>query len=298
MIISGRDGTSNQTQIYLTATVTDIANVSSFISRPGSENQKDNHSKPIPGNRQRYPSGDVSAGRASLSNGITPLNTTTSAPPGKSSAFGLGSGAFASFGSAAKTPKTPGTALDYAKSSTITESPTAETEIQTRPTSKHTSASSRTLTRSQSTKDGVGKSQLPLKSAWVVWYRPPTAKHSDYEKSIKAVYKLATVQEFWRVYANLKRPSTLPTVSDYHFFKDGIRPVWEDDANKQGGKWIMRIKKGLLDRFWEEILLAVIGGEFAEAGEEVCGLVISVRSGEDVFSVWTKYDNGRNVKIR
>jgi len=96
----------------------------------------------------------------------------------------------------------------------------------------------------------------------------------------------------------LKRPSALPTVSDYHFFKDGIRPVWEDDENKKGGKWIIRLKKGVMDRFWDEILLAVIGDQFAEAGEEVCGVVVSVRSGEDVLSVWAKIDGGRTVKIR
>lgn len=53
-----------------------------------------------------------------------------------------------------------------------------------------------------------------------------------------------------------------------------------------------------MDRFWDEILLAVIGDQFAEAGEEVCGVVVSVRSGEDVLSVWAKIDGGRTVKIR
>ena len=87
-------------------------------------------------------------------------------------------------------------------------------------------------------------------------------------------------------------------MSDYHFFKDGIRPVWEDEENKQGGKWIMRLKKGVADRYWEDLLLALIGDQFAEASEEVCGAVVSVRSGEDVFSIWTKNNGGRNVKIR
>jgi len=81
-------------------------------------------------------------------------------------------------------------------------------------------------------------------------------------------------------------------------FKDSIRPVWEDEENKQGGKWIIRLKKGVIDRYWDDMLLAVVGDQFAEAGEEVCGMVVSVRSGEDVFSVWTKNDGGRNIKIR
>jgi translation initiation factor 4E len=96
----------------------------------------------------------------------------------------------------------------------------------------------------------------------------------------------------------MKRPSQLPTVSDYHFFKDGIRPVWEDEENRRGGKWIIRLKKGVADRYWEDLLLALVGDQFAEASEEVSGAVLSVRSGEDVVSIWTKNDGGRNIKIR
>jgi translation initiation factor 4E len=132
----------------------------------------------------------------------------------------------------------------------------------------------------------------------VIHYRPPTGKNSDYEKSMKPLCKINTAQAFWTVYTHLKRPSSLPTVSDYHFFKEGIRPVWEDEENKHGGKWTMRLKKGVADRYWEDLLLALIGDQFAEASEEVCGAVVSVRSGEDVFSIWTKNDGGRNVKIR
>jgi translation initiation factor 4E len=109
---------------------------------------------------------------------------------------------------------------------------------------------------------------------------------------------MASVIEFWKVYVHLKRPSMLPVVSDYHFFKQGIRPVWEDEENKRGGKWILRLKKGVADRYWEQLLMAMIGNQFAEASDEVCGAVLSVRSGEDVLSIWTKNDGGRNIKIR
>ena len=74
--------------------------------------------------------------------------------------------------------------------------------------------------------------------------------------------------------------------------------MWEDEENKKGGKWIIRLKKGVADRYWEDLLLAIVGDQFAEAGEEVCGVVLSVRSGEDVLSVWTRIDGGRNIKIR
>lgn len=137
-----------------------------------------------------------------------------------------------------------------------------------------------------------------LRNTWNLFYRPPANKFSDYEKSTIKLASISTAENFWTIYTHLKQPSLLPTVSDYHIFKDGIRPVWEDEANKKGGKWIIRLKKGVADRYWEDLLLAIIGDQFMEAGEEVCGAVLSVRSGEDVLSVWTKIDGGRNIKIR
>lgn len=74
--------------------------------------------------------------------------------------------------------------------------------------------------------------------------------------------------------------------------------MWEDDENKKGGKWIMRLKKGVSDRYWEDLLMAMIGDQFADAADEVSGAVLSVRPSEDVFSIWTKLDGGKNVKIR
>jgi translation initiation factor 4E len=39
----------------------------------------------------------------------------------------------------------------------------------------------------------------------------------------------------------------LPT-QDYHLFKEGIKPAWEDTHNARGGLWMMRLKKGLASR--------------------------------------------------
>ncbi len=74
--------------------------------------------------------------------------------------------------------------------------------------------------------------------------------------------------------------------------------MWEDEENKRGGKWIMRLRKGVADRYWENILFAIVGDQFAEAGEEVCGVVLSVRRDEDVLSIWTRMNGGKNIKIR
>ena len=63
------------------------------------------------------------------------------------------------------------------------------------------------------------------------------------------------MEDFWRLYVHLRRPvDERPTVCDYHVFREGIRPMWEDEANVNGGKWIVRLKKGLAARYWEDVV--------------------------------------------
>jgi len=63
--------------------------------------------------------------------------------------------------------------------------------------------------------------------------------------------------------------------------------MWEDSANKHGGKWIVRLRKGLSSRAWENLVLAMLGEQFM-VGEEICGAVVSVRFQEDIISIWNR----------
>lgn len=65
--------------------------------------------------------------------------------------------------------------------------------------------------------------------------------------------------------------------------------MWEDPANCNGGKFVVRAKKRrVADRYWEEMLLAIIGEQF-EHSDDLCGVVISSRAtGDDVLSIWNR----------
>lgn len=98
----------------------------------------------------------------------------------------------------------------------------------------------------------------------------------------------------------------MPT-TDYLLFHSGVRrPVWEDPLNHAGGKWIVRLRKGIADRVWEDLVMGVVGDMFDECGSqgdgeeggwpEICGCTISVRQSEDIVSLWNRVD--RDVKVR
>ncbi|CAI9755917.1 unnamed protein product [Fraxinus pennsylvanica] len=90
------------------------------------------------------------------------------------------------------------------------------------------------------------------------------------------------------LYDQIFRPSKLPTNADFHLFKAGIEPKWEDPECANGGKWtVTSNRKANLDDMWLETLLALVGEQFDEA-DEICGVVASVRQRQDKLSLWTK----------
>lgn len=46
-----------------------------------------------------------------------------------------------------------------------------------------------------------------------------------------------TAEDFWAIYQYLKRPNQLSTGTTLHLFVKGVSPMWEDEANKNGGRW-------------------------------------------------------------
>ncbi|KAL1868273.1 hypothetical protein Daus18300_005997 [Diaporthe australafricana] len=253
---------------------------------------------------KRFGGDSSSQGTRNSLNDIKTPGSGLASPGGASNAFALGTGAFSNFG--AKTPKSTGNPFDLAS-----KTPTAEKSVKDGTNGgSATKAGSSGAAKSAATtpgavprdrKDSDQRGVHPLRSGWAFWYRPSIPKnvgYIPYEDTVHGIATVGSAEEFWAVYRHLKRPSSLPVVSDYHLFKKGVRPIWEDDENRKGGKWVVRLKKGVADRYWEDLMLALIGEQFGDAGEEVCGAVMSVRNGEDILSIWTATSGGKVLKIR
>ncbi|KAF5351123.1 hypothetical protein D9756_008202 [Leucocoprinus leucothites] len=111
----------------------------------------------------------------------------------------------------------------------------------------------------------------------------------DYEAGLNVIGEFNTVEAFCRYFNWLKPPSKLEKNSNYHLFKTGIKPMWEDPANADGGKWVLTMKNNpeLLDRSWSWLAMALVGEELDE-GDEICGAVVSLRTKVDRIQLWTR----------
>lgn len=130
----------------------------------------------------------------------------------------------------------------------------------------------------------------PLKYVWTYWYLNDQ-RDKSWEKRLKVVSNFSTVEEFWALYVNIRPPSLLPTACDYNVFKKDIQPMWEVPQNARGGRWLITVDKSrhhdLLDVIWLEVLLAVIGQQFGEYTDDICGVVVNIRNKGSKISIWT-----------
>ncbi|KAI9462867.1 eukaryotic translation initiation factor 4E class II [Lactarius psammicola] len=146
----------------------------------------------------------------------------------------------------------------------------------------------------------------PLQHSWTIYhdtkarvpYTPMSASDSSYpapadsgtyEAGLTTVGDFDTVESYCRYFNWLKPPSKLERNSNYHLFKSGIKPMWEDEANANGGKWVLTMKNNptLLDQCWQWLTMALVGEELDES-DEICGAVVSLRSKVDRIQLWTR----------
>ncbi|XP_034480598.1 eukaryotic translation initiation factor 4E1 [Drosophila innubila] len=133
----------------------------------------------------------------------------------------------------------------------------------------------------------------PLNSEWTLWYLE-TDRSKSWEEMLHEVASFNTVENFWSLINHIKTPSEIKMGSDYCLFKKGIRPMWEDEANVKGGRWVITLNKSNkndLDNFWLDTMLVLIG-ESCDYSHELCGAVVNIRVKNNKISIWTA--NGSN----
>lgn len=147
----------------------------------------------------------------------------------------------------------------------------------------------------------VGAEQLikhPLQNIWTLWYLE-NDRSKSWEDMQNEITSFDTVEDFWCLYNHIKPPSDIKVGSDYSLFKKGIRPMWEDDANKKGGRWVIsltRCPKNELDNLWLDVLLCLIGEAF-DHSDQICGAVVNVRPKNYKISIWTAQGNNEEAAL-
>jgi len=82
----------------------------------------------------------------------------------------------------------------------------------------------------------------PLQNSWTLWFFK-NDRNRCWEDNQRPIITFNTVEDFWALYNHIELASKLNAGCDYSLFKEGIKPMWEDDKNKRGGRWLINLDK-------------------------------------------------------
>jgi len=140
-----------------------------------------------------------------------------------------------------------------------------------------------------------GEQPNQLNSRWTMWFDNPRLAdpEKEWKDNLSNCGSFDTIEDFWRMFNNLLPASQLAVGANYHVFREGVIPMWEDPVNKEGGKFVLTMpkkdsKSGRCDEWWLYTVLAIIGETLDLDGNEICGAVVSIRAKQDRIALWLR----------
>lgn len=134
-----------------------------------------------------------------------------------------------------------------------------------------------------------------LEYVWVWSYKNPevidsttNSTSSEWISDFDPIYKVNTIEMFWRVYNNIPRIYQTPVGFLYSFFRESIEPCWEHPKNKKGCRYMINLSGKQFDaieQLEQEILLFLIGNE-SEYHSDINGCTMSVKPRFWRVSIW------------
>lgn len=208
--------------------------------------------------------------------------------------------------------ETPAPQVTDPSASTKPPHRTEEASLETTPRTSHGSEEASQNNKAAHTPAASGREagmaakqgkKHPLQDPWTLYYdmqrHHGNSSKDQYEATLRCIGTFTTLESFFDTFATLHRPSRLEKNANYHLFKQGIKPMWEDPANANGGRWVITLRdrgqsagshaahEALVDRTWMWLVLALIG-DTLEDNDLVTGAVCSLRGKGDRITVWTR----------
>lgn len=162
-----------------------------------------------------------------------------------------------------------------------------------------------------------------LNESWTMWYDFQDKKCMNADNwidSLQEIGEASDVEKFWSIVREIGDVAIFPIASNVHFFRKGISPMWEDEKNNDGGKWVLEIpagSSGIASGLWLNTLLFCISESvmvrssagitrnfiISEATVDtslkgvICGAVLSPRKNYTRISIWTSIKDRRVTRI-
>jgi hypothetical protein len=139
--------------------------------------------------------------------------------------------------------------------------------------------------------------ELKLNDKFVLWYHhePTNWKLEGYRQ----IYTIENIHDYWTLFNNI---NIIDGITSLHFFlmREGVTPLWEDDKNKNGGCWSIKVTKDMAENIWELLSILLISDEILHKkteSESVNGLSICIKNNSSaIIKIWISNNSNNSIK--
>jgi len=137
----------------------------------------------------------------------------------------------------------------------------------------------------------------PLSSKWTLWAHLP----HDIDWSIKSYKKIYTFEHVEETIAIIETlPEILIKNCMLFIMRDGIKPIWEDTKNRNGGCFSYKISNKDVYHVWKELTYVMVGNTISKENSfvnSVSGITISPKKNFCIIKLWMSNCSNQNPEI-
>ena len=125
-----------------------------------------------------------------------------------------------------------------------------------------------------------------LYDKWVLWAHLPHNTDWSINSYIK-VFEFTTIEDTVALIEEL--PSVLVENCMLFIMRDGIKPIWEDPQNRNGGSFSYKVLNKLVYDVWKDLTYCIVGNSISQSKDfvnSVSGITISPKKNFCIVKIW------------
>lgn len=133
-----------------------------------------------------------------------------------------------------------------------------------------------------------------LSNTYNIWYH-----HFKEDWSIngyKHIYSINNGINFWKLYNNWDLIGGI-LCKQFFIMKNDVKPIWEDDSNKNGGCWSFKKFENQANELWEDLSTLFVTDNLLKNSDECVGLSICLKKNNYcVIKIWNTNSLNNSMK--
>ena len=136
-----------------------------------------------------------------------------------------------------------------------------------------------------------------LYDKWVLWAHLPHNTDWSINSYIK-VFEFTTIEDTVALIEEL--PSVLVENCMLFIMRDGIKPIWEDPQNRNGGSFSYKVLNKLVYDVWSDLTYCIVGNSISQSKDfvdSVSGITISPKKNFCIVKIWMSNCSHHNPDV-